>query len=82
MSKSHFSPKNLLALHWGRACTLHDFGLYCHDGRNAAGVFTLKRISEWPVNESSRFHSPRKKTSAPNTALATIASHKARGVVS
>jgi hypothetical protein len=32
--------------------------------------------------ESSRSHRPRKKTSAPNTALATIASHKARGVVS
>jgi hypothetical protein len=27
-------------------------------------------------------YSPRKKTSTPNTALATIASHKARGVVS
>ena len=28
----------------------------------------------------SQSHNPRKKTSAPNTALATIASHKARGV--
>ena len=54
---------------------------------NAVWLFRCDRGSEVEASisnviASSRSHSPRKKTSAPNTALAIIASHKARGVVS